>query len=367
VVFAGSIRTTTRTAAGRRSAILWLTGLCVGLLPFLREAARAPQSVWARAHAVMAVPADGGIVGAAAVIARNYLRNLSPSFLLFEGDPSAIQSVPGHGQLLWVCAALATVGIAGCLRRWRTDRTGRWLIAWILVAPVPAALAAWPSGHALRGIGALPGWQILAAVGAVGVIDAAGRALSARGSRLAAYGILIALLANSGIFVHRFLTRYPIDAARALQSEWRDVFAHVREHLDPDAPVFVTYRDANQLGMLYLFWNRVDPDHLAESNLQIRDWGTFDRIGRVGRVYFPAPTDPLEYADVRVSNRAYILERPEIAAPGREIRRFTYPDGTDAVVLYELDLSSRPASIGDSSSRPWRESSRLAGRSRVPR
>lgn len=97
----------------------------------------------------------------------NWLSYFSPNFLLTQGDSNPRHNFQYGGMLLAAGVAVALIGAVGVLRR--RDRTERWLLWCLLLAPVAAALTVLgDTAHALRGSVMLP---FLLALGAIGMRD----------------------------------------------------------------------------------------------------------------------------------------------------------------------------------------------------
>ena len=141
--------------------------------------------------------------GPATVIARfaaNYLRYLSPRFLLFEGDANPRHGT-GRGMLLWIAAPLILAGLWEAWRR-RGERTVRMVVAGLAIAPVAAALTTDGQPHALRSITSVVFWAALAGMGCRRLLDTVPR------PRIAA--VVIALLAgvNVALFAGDYFGRF---------------------------------------------------------------------------------------------------------------------------------------------------------------
>lgn len=318
---------------------VFLFGLAVGLAPFIYATIATPDEAWGRASTETLFGGGRSLRESLVATARVYALHLGPSFLFAKGDPSAVQSVPGYGQLHYYCALLLPLGVARVLWRWRRERFGLFVLGWILVAPLPAAVTDLQAGHALRSAAMLPACQILAALGLDWLL-AAVAIRSVRWQRVALGVAIVGILLNAGWFLKRFACDYPITAARAFQAKWADVIREVqRRSGDCDAAV-LTMRGTTQLSMLYLFWTQMDPQAYRAADKQIIEDDPWDYTVRIGDTWFLPSEVFLKKAIRRYprGSRIVLAERPDVAVPGylREVRRFRYPDGTDAVVLYEL-------------------------------
>jgi 4-amino-4-deoxy-L-arabinose transferase-like glycosyltransferase len=345
VIYRGRIRRLISDPATPLLPVAWIGGFLLGLAPFLWAWIKNPDAVWTRAASVSIFHKAAGVTDAIGAFARNYLQNLSPDFFFIEGDHSLIQSIAGYGQLHYFCAILIPLGLYRAVRRWRQEPFTRFVVWWVLISPIPAALADWTGGHALRSIGGLPAYQILAALGADYVLAA----MTVRSVALARRCLVVgaaALALNVGYFLKLFFVDYPVAAAPIFQSEWREVFAEVqRRETDYDAFLFTSMR-TNQLGILYLYWTRMPPEVYFSALPQFLPGPVFDRLLRIGPVVFARSEElPGILPLLTKHNKLLVAERPDIPVPGRELRRFSYPDGRVGVILYEVrreDISAQP-------------------------
>ncbi len=98
---------------------------------------------------------------------RNYLTYFSPQFLFTEGAREGTYGmIPGRGVLFWFFIpffiALRKVFFTGKYRRELS-----FLLVWVLLAPIPAALATGVGYHANRVTGLIPALVVMLAVGTV--------------------------------------------------------------------------------------------------------------------------------------------------------------------------------------------------------
>jgi 4-amino-4-deoxy-L-arabinose transferase-like glycosyltransferase len=345
IVYGGRIRRLISEPAAPLLPIAWVAGLSVGLAPFLWAWLKNPGAVWTRATSVSVFRDATGLFDGLGTFARNYLQNVSPDFFFVEGDHSLIQSIAGYGQLHYFCAILLPIGLYRAIRHWQQEPFTRLVIWWVLISPIPAALANWTGGHALRSIGGLPAYQILAALGADYVLAA----MTTRSARLARGALIVGaavVVLNVGYFLRLFFMNYPVVAAPIFQSEWRQVFAEVeRRRADYDALLFTSMK-TNQLGILYLYWTRMPPpDYFAQSP-QFLPGPAFDRLLQIGPVVFARSEElPGMLPLLTRHRRLLVAERADVRVPGRELQRFFHPDGRVAVILYEVrgeDIPARP-------------------------
>jgi hypothetical protein len=339
LLFFGDVREFERRKGGRLGIAGFVAGLLIGVSPFLWACVKTPQIAWGRAGAEFVLNRAASIGEAGGISARSYALQLSPSFLFISGDPSPIQSLPGHGQLYWICAPLLLLGLARVVRRRRLEPAGRFLLYWLIVAPIPAALTHLDAGHSLRAATALPAYQVLSGLGAdLAIAWAANRGKA--GTRIAATAIAAALASSAARFGHLFFGAYPVNAARDFHQEFRPVVEEIERRKAEYDLVLLTSRDCGQNGRLYLFWSGLAPEEYFAQPRNVWNGPEWDVILQVGNVFF-VQYESLEQlipqlpADMR---RPHVLvaERPGVPVPGTVLKRFDRPDGTAAMVLYDL-------------------------------
>lgn len=91
-----------------------------------------------------------------------YLSHFSLRFLFNRGDFQGRHSVPGMGELYVFELPLIIFGLYSLLKA--RDKNYKFLVFWLLIAPIPAALAT-PSPHAGRDLVVMPVWSIISALG----------------------------------------------------------------------------------------------------------------------------------------------------------------------------------------------------------
>jgi len=341
VLFAPWVRGFLRRPNGWRGAGVAVAGFVLALSPFLWATVRTPEQAWGRALHISILGSGSDFFAALPKIARAYLIHFHPDFLFFRGD--RIQQDPGWGQLHHLHMLLLPLGLWRVVRRARTERFGWFVVYWILVSPLPAALTLPESPNWTRASGVLPAYDLLAAFGLSLVLEAA-RRRSPRTYRTAATACGAAIAANVAAYVGLFVLRYPVASYRKFQAEWAEVMPEVRRRESEYDAVLLTTRGANQLYMLYLFWGRVDPRECLDMARQVRVGEQWDYTAQLGKVLFWGSEVLPELAkELSPGARVLVAERPGVPVPGRELKRYVYPTGQPALVLYHVELPSRRA------------------------
>lgn len=167
--------------------------------------------------------ADGVNSHTLATFTTNYLANFSPVFLFVSGDPN-LRHATGRGELLLWMLPFAVVGGAWCVMRARREPLAFVAIAWLLLAPIPAAITDDGVPHAARGMLGIVAWPIVVAIG----LALAGDALAPRRRPYVLLSFAILALAETGSYYRDVYTGYPVASAGAWGYGTAEAMADVR-------------------------------------------------------------------------------------------------------------------------------------------
>ena len=160
---------------------------------------------------------------ALATFVRNYLAELSPVFLFVSGDEN-LRHGTGRGELLLWMLPFAVVGVAWCITHARRDALAFIAIAWLALAPLPAAITDDGVPHAARSMLELIAWPIIVALG----MTAIWRALAARHRPYVFAAVAILALVETTSYYRDMYATYPVRSAAAWQSGTAEAMADVR-------------------------------------------------------------------------------------------------------------------------------------------
>jgi len=325
--------------ASRLLVPLILAGFAAAFLPSLRRLGWAKIALVAALALILALPVvafsitpagtaryrDVGLSSssagaeAASRFLGNYVSYFSPHFLIGGGDPNPRHSVRGFGMLhphdvLFLVAGIA----AACLRRRPADSFVLW---WLAVSPVPAALAADP-GHAVRALGALPPLYALAGAGAAALFTPEGPlSTSRRRGRAVLVAALAAAAVSSGAYLYHYFLIYPVYSGPAWQYGLKEAYAEIETLAASHDSIYVTRaEDFPFIHRLYLF--AFPPEEYQRHRLSrtkyLFDEPVFYRGGLI-----PGRANPL-----------FLLKPSEVPGEGIFPRKvIPYPDDSPAFVL----------------------------------
>lgn len=191
--------------ANRKAAVsLFLIGLgtLVVISPFLVSMAMNWEETRLRFAAI-----QGETPLSVAGFLKNYAFHWNPVYLLATGDANPRHHITGQGQITLFEATGIVLGIWALYQS--KARWSLWLVAWLVLAPVPAALTSEGLPHALRTLMIVPAFALLAGVGFAQLFDWTG----VLRRPLVAAGFAFAFAAQTAVTVTLFFSVYPEKSA----------------------------------------------------------------------------------------------------------------------------------------------------------
>lgn len=191
-----------------------------------------------------------------------YFSHFSPVFLFTKGDQIGRHSVPGMGELYVFEIPLILAGIYLLFKTKFKHRN--FLIAWLLLSPIPAALSS-PTPHSLRAITFIPLWSIIAAYGLMFFKN-----LNHRRSFKVLFlaGIFLVGVFNFVTYLHLYHKHYPREKGPDWQDGHREMLGYVNQVKDE----YETIAISDTLGRSYiytLFYLKIHPkEYQAFGNQQ---------------------------------------------------------------------------------------------------
>lgn len=189
-------------------------------------------------------------------IREKYLTAYSPQFLFLYGETGGlthIYGVSGRGMLYWTDMIFILGGLTVLVMKSK-PRFKNLLLIWLILAPLPSALAA-DQSYGARCIMMIPAISVLTGLGLYSGLNI----LSTRFGKLipagicgAGYGILLAS------FLFQYFYRYPVYAAEAYHRSALDLALYLKNNTKK-----VLIADSGEFLIQYFFHNRTDP-HLAQ-------------------------------------------------------------------------------------------------------
>ena len=201
--------------------------------------------------------------------ASNYADHFSAQFLFLSGDANPRHSIQTSGQLYLIFLPLIILG------GWHLFRTSRpafnWLLMWLVLSPVPAALTK-ATPHALRSLPLVLPLVILAAAGFVYLMDK---------KRLIALVVTLILLFEFGRFWYSYQYQYPLIYSSQWQYGYQELMTFINDHEGDYDRIYVT-RELGRPSIYYWFYSKTDPSLVQAANSNVpKDQGeylAFDKL-----------------------------------------------------------------------------------------
>ncbi len=197
-----------------------------------------------------------------------YSRFFSREFLFERGDPIPRHAVGGFGELYPFMAPLLLLGVVWAL--WPGHPEGKLLLWWMALYPIaPSLMNEVPS--ASRGIIGAPGFALLAACGAAGVLATVRRLIRVPAAATALQvGAVLALLGVLGLQAQRYwrayVTNYPAQAAEWFQYGYREAIQFMEPLRNKYDLFLMTASHVNQPQAFTAFYTDGDAQRVARGN-----------------------------------------------------------------------------------------------------
>lgn len=344
-----------RTAGGRRAAGAAMIGLMLGTLPVWWTLWRAPEQAAARAQATVLFYAPWSAGHIAREIAWNYAAEFDPRTLIVRGEDISSGDVLEFGRLLHVELPLTLVGLAVLIRQAVRSTAARFLLAWLLLHPLPAAICGGWNPHPMRAVLGAPIWAIVSAMGALTAVrwlarraSGAGDFCDSRARRVvrgcASLGFA-ALLVNVAWCARGYATDYPDRVADDFQENLTHAMAWAGAHMNAYDVIGVT-DVSNQPYIYALLYAPVPPKQWRAARVVVAPWNNrFDHVVRVDKFLFNAldrEDRPAvralaeELASLPKGARCLYIDVPGRGPPGRVVTTFPRRNGDVGLELREF-------------------------------
>ncbi|KKP96170.1 MAG: hypothetical protein US02_C0005G0013 [Candidatus Levybacteria bacterium GW2011_GWA2_36_13] len=185
------------------------------------------------------------------IFVRNYFSHFSPNFLFLNGDPNPRHSVKGMGVLYSWEFIFVILGSFALFKL--NPKTRNTILYWILIAPIPAALA-YPAPHALRSLNILPVPQFIIALGMIYLFIFL--SVKWRKAFIVAFTLIII------VFMARYLYLYHNVFKFETSSEWADGYKQAvfkTMDLERDYQKIIVTGKYWQPYIYYLFYTKYSP------------------------------------------------------------------------------------------------------------
>ncbi|MBI3282577.1 glycosyltransferase family 39 protein [Candidatus Curtissbacteria bacterium] len=217
------------------------------------------------------------------VAAKGYIAHFSPTFLFFQGDQIGRHSQVDMGQIF----LFEAVFIVAALFLIKFTSINKIMLAWLLLAPIPASIVG-PTPHAYRTLQMAIPLAYLSGLGAHYLISRKNFLLPK--IILGAFALYWFLSYLHLLFVH-----YPVKFAPDWQDGYRQMVEAIKKHQASFEMVYIT--NINQVPYIYLlFYQKYDPGRFIQLGgnrdgfdkyvFVSRDTDIYDK----GRILYVAPS-----------------------------------------------------------------------------
>jgi len=278
------------------------------------------------------------------VFLNNYLTSFSSQFLFTKGDHNPRHSIQGMGVMYKIDFVFLLLGLIVFFISAIPTKIKLFIIGWLLLAPIPAALTDQGGDHATRLILMLPPLLILVSFGL-------SKLLSGQKSRslmyLARVGTIGTYLISFIFFVHQYLAHYPIESERWWHAGIKEAIIETESLADAYDRVIISQAD-EPLFKFFLSYAKFPPQELQERFPQKEDLAPFGKVRKLDKFYFTSEGDGIGLYELGTKlpvRTLYLATQKEIVQdlknePSRVpadlklIKVFTQPSGMPIFYLF---------------------------------
>ena len=332
------------------SLLPFLIGLLAGAAPMVTALVRHPEQVFARPRHITTVGRQD-FSETVERVAAAYARHFDPRYFCMSGEPIAQFLKYRYRFAHTFEGPLILLGALILLSRARRSPVAGFLLLWLLLYPVPAALADDLGPHYVRSILGLPLLPILVGIAAAEVIGRLARFGRAVGATAVAGLLLLSAQATTGIARYYF-GEFAADIGSVYRTDLPDAFRWLRETGRPYDVLLVLF-PRNQAFAIYLFHARVEPCAARQAEIERRPWVQgFEHVLRLGGAWFcpPPSIDPnwTEQEAPRIiraqppGTRIILIELPGQTPQIPAIHAIRNADGQVELTIHELVVPPLP-------------------------
>jgi len=269
---------------------------------------------------------------------RNYTGSFNKEFLFVTGDPYFRHSVGLVGELLWPFVFFFLIGLASVIRNY--DRTGKLLLFWLLLSPIPSSLTQGGINHATRLFIMIPPLCILSAVG----VEKSLHFISGFKFKrpLIVLGSLI-ILFSLGYYWNRYSNHYRYESAKYWHYGYEDIFTKLSKYTPSSGKVYINNTYEPSL-IRFAFYTKLHPTDFQSmfttDNQDSYKSDLFNGFRFGNNVYF-GQTKDIESLRALLSPGDIYLAVQGIEVPGDWDWSVTAPEGL-VVLEKTLDVFGNP-------------------------
>lgn len=211
----------------------------------------------------------------------HYFHHFQGDFLFITGDRNPRLSVQSVGELYLFELPFLIIGIYLLIKQ-RTKTTAV-LFGWLLIAPVPAAMAK-ETPHMLRIASIIPVYQIIAGIGFTGACSWFLKQQTLI-KKLFKFSLLIIIIVNVFYYLHNYWIHYPVKWS----GEWQYGYKQMVEKVMSLETHYDRISVSPVLGRPYIYfllYGKIDPTEYLKIRRAQRDWYGFWNVDGFGKYDF---------------------------------------------------------------------------------
>lgn len=279
------------------------------------------------------------------VFIKNYLQSFSTEFLFTKGDPNPRQST-GFGQFYRIEFVFLILGIVFFFKNRNIDSKFKILsLAWLILAPIPAALTRDGGNHATRLILMLP---ILMFLISYGVYKSYQR-LNSKYKPAFVFAVFALYILHSTFYIHDYYTFYPWRSERWWHYGWTPAIKEIK-NIDKDYEKVIISMSGEPAWIFFAANYQYDPklwqkEYPIGNDVEVAGFG---KISHTGKFYFGSPDKSIQIyglGKVIDSKTLYLANASEVGAnlilePNRVpeglklIKAIAFPSGEPSMYLF---------------------------------
>ena len=268
----------------------------------------------------------------------NYTGAFNKDFLFVSGDPYFRHSVGRVGELLWPFTPFFLIGLAAIIRNF--DKTGKLILYWLLLSPIPSSLTQGGATHATRLFIMIPPLCILSAVGLERFIYFLKKSKLKR-PLLAILSLII--LFSLGFYWNRYSNHYRYESAKYWHYGYEDIFTKLSKYTPSSGKVYINNTYEPSL-IRFAFYTKLHPTDFQSmfttDNQDSYKSDLFNGFRFGNNVYF-GQTKDIESLRALLSPGDIYLAVQGIEVPGDWDWSVTAPEGL-VVLEKTLDVFGNP-------------------------
>ena len=269
----------------------------------------------------------------------NYLSYFSPSFLFVQGVSEwGYGMVSGRGVLYLFEIVLILVSLVSYFKNHGFNKM-KFILIWILVAPLPAALTKGSGMSGTRAAVMMPAIEVISAWGAIYMFERIKAKYPAYISKVFVGLLLGILLLSLTAFLESYRYHAPSYASKSMQSPMRAIIAQVSD-LEVGYEEVVLSRTLSVPNIWVQFYEKVDPRVVQKASkiwlrYEVQKVGYLDQIDEysLGKYTF----GDIIIDDLKGRNLLVVGRREEFPASTIPLASFNYLNGEPAYVLVDAN------------------------------